>query len=240
MAEEPDAQYEYRKQRYESYTKERDALREDALQSGERYDKAILSLAGGALALSVTFLEKIAPHPFVWSYALLGVAWLCLIVAILLELYALAKTQTVTNMQMDLAGAEYLAYLRSSPEGQSVAPPASEPVKPQEEIDRHKKRTRGLNTWSLRSLTAGIGLICLFSLVNLFSRNTNDLHMAKSEQTRVQEINESKGTYISPSNVLPPPPPPAAGTPATPAAAPAEPVTAPTPTAPASTDSKKP
>lgn len=171
MAEDPDPQYEYRKQRYESYTKERDALREDALQSGERYDKAILSLAGGALALSVTFLEKIAPHPFTWSYGLLGLAWLCLIVAILLELYALAKTQTITNMQMDLAGAEYLAYLRSLPEGQSSALPASDPVTPQTEIDQHKTRLRGLNTWSLRTLTAGIALICLFSLVNLFSRS---------------------------------------------------------------------
>ena len=237
MADEPDTRYEYRKQRYESYTKERDALREDARQSGERYDKAVLSLAGGALALSVTFLEKIAPHPFVWSYGLLGIAWLCLIVAILLELYALAKTQTVTNMQMDLAGADYLAYLRSLPEAQSAGATPSEPVKPQKEIDEHKKSTRSLNTGSLRSLTAGIALICLFSLVNLFSRNTKDHHMAKSEQTRVQPINESKGTYISPSNVLPPPPPPAAATTAVPAAKPADA----TPAAPpVSTDSKTP
>lgn len=239
MAEEPDAQYEYRKQRYESYTKERDALREDALQSGERYDKAILSLAGGALALSVTFLEKIAPHPFGWTYGLLGLAWLCLILAILLELYALARTQTVTNMQMDLARAEYLAYLRSLPEAQSVALPAPEPVKSQQEIDGYKNRLRSLNTWSLRSLTAGIALICLFSLVNLFSRNTTGLPMPKSEQTRVQPINESKGTYISPSNVLPPPPPPAAVAPAASAAAPDAAATT-TSSTPVSTDSNKP
>lgn len=212
MAQEADAQYEYRKQRYESYTKERDALREDARQSGERYDKAVLSLAGGALALSVTFLEKIAPHPFAWSYALLAIAWVCLIVAILLELHALAKTGTVTNMQMDLAGQEYLAFLRSLPEVQLTPLASPKPVATQPEIEVQKKITRNLNTWSLWSLTAGIALICTFSLVNLFSRESKDM---------ANPINESKGTYISPSNVLPPPPPPAASTQASPVAKPA-------------------
>jgi hypothetical protein len=48
---------EERKRRYEAYVRERDALRHDSLNVSERYDKAILLLGGGALALSLTFIE---------------------------------------------------------------------------------------------------------------------------------------------------------------------------------------
>ena len=71
MPDEPqNLEYDYRKQRYETYIKDRDALRSDSLEVSGRYDKAILALAGGALALSVTFLEKIAPHPVPWTFNL--------------------------------------------------------------------------------------------------------------------------------------------------------------------------
>jgi hypothetical protein len=66
-------EYEYRKQRYEAYSKEREGLRAAALEVSGRYDKWMLFLAGGALALSVTFIEKIAPHPPPWSFILLWV-----------------------------------------------------------------------------------------------------------------------------------------------------------------------
>jgi hypothetical protein len=49
----PDPQYEYRKQRYESYVKERDSLNHSSLEISGRYDKSVLFLSGGALALSV-------------------------------------------------------------------------------------------------------------------------------------------------------------------------------------------
>lgn len=82
----PDPEYEYRKQRYESYVKARDSLIASSLEISGRYDKSILFLSGGALALSLTFIEKIAPHPYAWSFIVLLGAWVSLIVAVMLEL----------------------------------------------------------------------------------------------------------------------------------------------------------
>src|SRR5438876_10962336 len=99
-----------RKQRYDAYIKERDAFRHDSLKVSERYDKAILLLGGGALALSITFLEKIAPHPIPLTFALLGVSWICLIVSVVLQLHALSTSQTATNDEMEIVDQDYRAY----------------------------------------------------------------------------------------------------------------------------------
>jgi hypothetical protein len=58
----PDPQYEYQKQRYDSYVKERETLNHSSLEISGRYDKSVLFLSGGALALSVTFIEKLPPR----------------------------------------------------------------------------------------------------------------------------------------------------------------------------------
>lgn len=193
-------EYEYRKQRYETYTRERDALRKDSLEVSGRYDQAILALGGGALALSITFLEKIAPHPAAWTFILLGVAWLCLIASVLLELYALASSQTVTNEQIAVADEEYRQYLLSLPEHPQAAPPLKMPETPAMIEDR-RKRTRSYNDWSRWLLSIGVSLLCAFSLFNLPSS-----HIGKD---MAEPLHESKGSYVAPSGALPPPPPPA-------------------------------
>lgn len=205
-------EYEYRKQRYDTYTKERDALRKDSLEVSGRYDKAILTLAGGALALSITFLEKIAPHPTQWTFLLLAGAWLCLIASVLLELYALATSQTVTNEQIRIVDEEYRQYLLSLPEHPAIPEPSNGPETP-EVMETWRRRTRSLNDWSRWLLSIGVLLLCAFSLFNLPHRNPDKDTMAN------QPLHESKGSYVAPSSALPPPPPPA---PAAPQAAPAQ------------------
>lgn len=229
----PDAsdnrEYEYRKQRYETYTKERDALRKDSLEISGRYDKAILTLAGGALALSITFLEKIAPNPVAWTFFFLSCSWLCLIASVLLELYALSTSQTVTNERIGLAEDEYRNYLTSLPNHPDISPPLTSPESPAA-VEKLAKRTRLFNDWSRWLLSIGVLLLCAFSLFNLPNKNQLQKDMPP------KPLNESKGSYIAPSNVLPPPPPPAARpaptAPATPPA-PATPATPVTPAAPA-------
>lgn len=62
---------EYIKDRYEAYSKEREVLRSASLQLGGRYDQWLLTLAGGALALSLVFIEKVAPEPTTWTLVFL-------------------------------------------------------------------------------------------------------------------------------------------------------------------------
>ena len=92
--------YEYEKQRYESYVKARDSQIASSLEISGRYDKSILFLSGGALALSLTFIEKVAPHPYIWSFALLLAAWISLILAVMLELHALATSQNAIHEEI--------------------------------------------------------------------------------------------------------------------------------------------
>jgi hypothetical protein len=232
-----------RKQRYDAYIKERDGLRNDSLTVSERYDRAILLLGGGALALSLTFLEKIAPHPIPISFVVLGIAWLGLIASILLQLHALSTSQTVTNDEMEIADREYRDYLVAIGDLQPVAEQIPLTVA-RADVEERKTTTRRLNVWSRWLLTLSIFLLCVFSLVNLpfvDGRLSNRNHLQPARQAssyRYKEeifdfmankpINESKGSYIPPKNALPPP---SLAKPAAPAQAPAQPAA--TPPAPA-------
>jgi hypothetical protein len=195
--EPPNWEYDYRKQRYETYIKDRDALRSDSLEVSGRYDKAVLALAGGALALSVTFLEKIAPHPLPWTFVLLAVAWLCLIASVLLELYALSTSQTVTNEQIAIADEDYRQYLLSLPDHPAIPEPQRVPEAPNL-VERWRRKTRRFNDWSRWLLSVGVFLLCAFCFFNLpYVRDMG-----------AKPINESRGSYVAPANALPPPPPP--------------------------------
>lgn len=197
-----DREYEYRKQRYDSYVKERDGLRVASLKISERYDKWMLVLAGGALALSLTFIEKIAPHPKSWSFVFLLIAWLLLIVSVVLELVALATSQRALTEQVALLDNEYQSYLNSLSvrDATDWTEPAYTPTPVNNEFT---VKTRERNTWSLRSFVLGIFFLCAFSAVNLPYQEDRS-EMANTPRDRL-----SKGSFVPPRNVLPPPPPPA-------------------------------
>jgi hypothetical protein len=222
MPDPTNLEYEYRKQRYETYTKERDALRKDSLEVSGRYDRAILALAGGALALSITFLEKIAPNPAAWTFFILAASWISLIASVLLELYALASSQTVTNEQIRVGDEEYRQYLLSLPEHPQLPAPLKPPAT-LEAMEARRASTRSYNDWSRWLLTIGVLLLCGFSLFNL----------PMSNKGTVQPLHESKGSYVAPSSALPPPPPPATPQVAPAQSAPASPASPASPAAPA-------
>jgi hypothetical protein len=192
-----DPQYEYRKQRYESYVKERESLNHSSLEISGRYDKSVLFLSGGALALSVTFIEKIAPAPVAWTFVVLGTAWLLLISCVVFELYALATSQTAINEQVRLLDAEYDEFLRAASDTAKTAVVKAGP--PAAAENRFTTRTRRLNVWSLRCLVFGLACLCFFSGVNL------PFHQRRAFMA--EKTANSKGSYVPPANVRPPPPP---------------------------------
>jgi len=86
--------YEYAKSRYEGYLRDRQAYLKESLEISDRFDKAILALSGGSLALSLTFIEKIAPSPLDWSLWFLLGAWLLLILSVLSGIYPLPPVKS--------------------------------------------------------------------------------------------------------------------------------------------------
>ena len=63
------------KERREELIKHRETLDETGRESANAFDKTLLSLSGGALFLSLTFVKDIAKHPTMTSRACLVLGW---------------------------------------------------------------------------------------------------------------------------------------------------------------------
>ena len=157
---------EYRKQRYDAYIRERQALDTSLLAMSERYGKALLALSGGSLALSVTFLEKIAPHPLGLSVIFLIVSWALLLVSIIAELLAMHASQKAIIAGQEFNHAAYEAYLHSL----SVEPSTTAIVAPSEDpILLWNNRALRYGLVALGALILGLIFLCVFSITNIRS-----------------------------------------------------------------------
>jgi hypothetical protein len=198
MASQPDnADEAYKKQAYEIYIKERDTLRSESLELSGRYDQATIALAGGALALSLTFIEKIAPHPRLDTLIVLVLAWACLIGSVLCQLFALVGSQTAVNRKIRDLTRRYQVEIGEGAAGDGSA----------EQKDEDGYFTRGpsvqqLNLTSRWLLAFGLALLCFFSFLNL-SLST------ERKTTMTDETNSiaSEGSFVPPDTVLFPPRP---------------------------------
>ena len=78
----------------EAYLSYRQSLDNAEVEVSGRYDKWILTLSGGALGLSITFLEKIAPTPNPETVWLLTFSWVLFVASILAALISLLTSQS--------------------------------------------------------------------------------------------------------------------------------------------------
>ncbi len=159
------------------------------------------------IGFSLTFVEEIAPNPIPWTLFLLGSSWVMFITTIVLELYAITTSQRAVNREIELLDSDYNQYLKSISKNTSTT---YRPV-----IERPKNElavcTIKLNSWSLRSLTIAIVLLCSFSIFNLLKNDGRKLTMSKDgkpvHSVNLPEVDYSN-SYVPPSYVAPPPPPP--------------------------------
>ena len=91
----------------ETYLKERDKLIEIETKSAEQHDKAILTYTTGALALSITFLEKIAPNPRPDSLYLVACSWTLLILSTVCMVASFLTSQSACRRQRQLLDDEF-------------------------------------------------------------------------------------------------------------------------------------
>jgi hypothetical protein len=180
---EVDPGYEYAKSRYEGYLRDRQAYLKESLEISDRFDKAILALSGGSLALSLTFIEKIAPSPLDWSLWFLFVAWLLLTFSVLFGIYALAASQMAIQREIAHLDQSYREFLEAYKTGDVLTIPNSLPYG-----NRAVGITQSLNILSLICLGFGILLLCVFSLINLHART-----VASPQVFQVQLQMPSKG-----------------------------------------------
>ena len=67
----------------EVYLQERSTLINLEQKNAEQHDKAVLAISMGGLALSITFLKEIAPHPLPESLVWVKIAWSMFVASLL-------------------------------------------------------------------------------------------------------------------------------------------------------------
>ncbi|MEK7516961.1 MAG: hypothetical protein AAB583_00270 [Patescibacteria group bacterium] len=87
---------------YQSYLEKRKQSIITEQESARLFDKSILTLAAGALALSVTFIDKIAPSPKTYSICFLIISWILFCISLLSTLLSFLTTQEACRKQRDI------------------------------------------------------------------------------------------------------------------------------------------
>jgi hypothetical protein len=141
----------------ETYHSTWQAYHEAELEISGRYDKWVLTLSGGALGLSITFIEKIAKNPTAETLFWLEISWTCLILSLLSALLSLVTSQSAireNRQELDLAHSENRAPRLVFPR-------------------RFTWITNKLNWGSLLLFIVGVVFLCFFSFKNIDQSLTN-------------------------------------------------------------------
>lgn len=139
--------------RYKAYLDQRQSLIDIEVEASKSFDHWVVTLAGGALGLSITFIEKIAPHPGHGTLWLLGLSWTLLLITILVSLTSHLTSQSAMRRQRDILDSE----LEKEPET---------PLTEEERRNRYAAATHWLNISAMVTFAAGIVFLCIFSLLN--------------------------------------------------------------------------
>lgn len=115
----------------------------------ERYDKWILTLSGGALAISLTFMEKFVKTPEPSSIWLIGLSWFFFLVTIIAALVSFLTSQSAMRCARQIL------------DDSLGKPPAPEPK------NCFSCWTHKLNIISMVTFFIGVILLCAFAISNM-------------------------------------------------------------------------
>jgi hypothetical protein len=147
---------EYEQTRYEDHVKERGQLLQLLASLSDRYDKWAITLSGGAVGVSLAFIEKIAPNPLPWSVWLAGVSWLLLVLSLLAAFLSLLSAVYAAKRQVDLLDESYEQFCK-----------AGRDPKFRREKNRCNDWTHRLNLVHSIAFPLGVLVLCVFAFVNL-------------------------------------------------------------------------
>lgn len=154
-----------------TYISTRQSYDEAELEVSGRYDKWILTLSGGALGLSITFIDKIAKNPTIDTLLWLKLSWGCLIFALLAALTSLVTSQSAireNRKELDQANMDKSAPRLSFPRWFTWI-------------------TNGLNWGALVLFILGTIFLCLFAFQNI------DINLTDGGKKNVQETTTATG-----------------------------------------------
>jgi hypothetical protein len=134
-----------------TYLQERSTLIEMEQKNAEQHDKTVLAISMGGLALSITFLKEIAPHPQPETLIWIELAWACFVASLLTILASFLTGQWACRKHRDYLDLLYLG------ERDGVASTSS----------RWSRITDCFNVVSYILVFLAVGFLAYFSCCNL-------------------------------------------------------------------------
>ena len=126
--------------------------------ASQDFDKAVMTLAGGALGVSITFIHEIAPHPK--HHGWLATAWTLLALSLLLVFVSYLASQRVLEHEID--NCDDAISRAAAKESGDPDPPAR-----QQRRDVAGPLTTFLNYASAVTFMSGVAFLVRFALYNL-------------------------------------------------------------------------
>ncbi|MCI0743819.1 MAG: hypothetical protein L0Y58_00285 [Verrucomicrobia subdivision 3 bacterium] len=149
------------KLRREEFASEREQLIHLKLELSGRYDQWVLTLSGGALAVSLTFLERIASSPGPETMPYLVTAWACLILALLSGVLGLILSQYAVGGDIKRLDWHFCR------DASRLLPQTNPPPTQSEPKNRFTKVVHAANILSIAGFLTGITFLCMFSYDNI-------------------------------------------------------------------------
>jgi hypothetical protein len=174
---------------YQTYIDERKNLVEGETKSAEQFDRTLVTLAGGGLAVSLAFIEKIAPNPKKETLWLLAIAWAGLVLSLLFILCSFLTSQRAYRQQRAILEVDFL-----------------DPPGTQRPVNKWAVRTMWLNRLAIGLFIIGACMLAAFTITNMWykvqkadssesntdmSKETNKTEKVQDSQTRAQVPAES-------------------------------------------------
>jgi Tfp pilus assembly protein PilV len=133
---------------YDRFLDQRRHLEQQRRKSNYEFDRQVLLLSAGALALSITFLHDIAPCPKAGTVLLLGIGWLGLVTAIVATVLSFRESSEAFLQQ--IRESDELYRTKKSPTVNDAA----------------ARRTRRLTTYAAVGFAVGLSCLALFAVLN--------------------------------------------------------------------------
>ena len=134
-----------------TYLQERSTLIEIEQKSADQHDKAILTISMGGLALSITFIKDIAPHPLPGTLWSIGTSWSLFVASMLAILASFLTSQIACRRPRDLLDELYQYGTREA----------------ERKGNWWSSLTHWLNVVSYVLVFFAVGFLALFSWLNL-------------------------------------------------------------------------
>lgn len=134
------------------FLEERRRYIEAEVTNARRHREIVIAGAAGTLALSITFLEKIAPTPVPWTLWFLGVGWLAMLGSLAFSVFSFRVT--VQAHQANRRRFDKL-YLGEAADEEQRA------------VDGWNQKTVSFGSWADGLLALGMACLAVFAFLNV-------------------------------------------------------------------------